>query len=122
MGVYRLYESSKEIDMGKDVVSVRPMIMSHEQLKTAYTVMEAAWKKEKSRADSLEENMNEQSDFLSALTNLINRYSIENQSNTPDFILAQYLEGCLAVFTTSIQQRETWYDRDARPSSLESGK
>lgn len=55
--------------------------------------------------------------FLLDLTHLINRYSRENESNTPDFILAQYLEGCLAAFTTATQQRETWYGRDARPSS-----
>jgi len=55
--------------------------------------------------------------FRDELHTLINRYSQENASNTPDFILAQYLEGCLAVFATAVQQRETWYDRDARPGS-----
>lgn len=54
--------------------------------------------------------------FEQELTNLINRYSRENDSNTPDFILAQYIEGCLAAFATAVQQRETWYGRDGRPS------
>ena len=57
--------------------------------------------------------------FLYELTTLINRYSQENASNTPDFILAQYLEGCLTVFTAAVHQRETWYGRDARPRSAE---
>ena len=49
----------------------------------------------------------------------INRHSAENVSNTPDFILAQYLEQCLAAFDTAVQQRETWYERDARPTEIE---
>ena len=34
-------------------------------------------------------------DFEKELTDLLNRYSKENGSNTPDFILARYLIGCL---------------------------
>lgn len=52
------------------------------------------------------------------LTQLLNRRCQENASNTPDFVLAQYLLGCLAAFNTAVQQRETWYGRDARPGSL----
>jgi hypothetical protein len=33
--------------------------------------------------------------FRKELEQLINRNSRENGSNTPDFILAQYIEGCL---------------------------
>ena len=54
--------------------------------------------------------------FEAELRELINRHSVENHSNTPDFILAQYLVSCLAAFNTATQQRETWYGRDARPS------
>ena len=39
---------------------------------------------------------------------VLNRHSLENASNTPDFILAQYLLGCLAAFDVATQQRETW--------------
>ena len=49
--------------------------------------------------------------FEQELRNLINRHSVENASNTPDFILAQYLVSCLVVFTAAVQQRETWYGR-----------
>ena len=55
--------------------------------------------------------------FQNELEALINRYSRENDSNTPDFILAQYVENCLANFDRAVQQRETWYGRDARPGS-----
>ena len=44
----------------------------------------------------------------------------ENESNTPDFILAQYLESCLTAFNTATQQRENWYGRDPRPNSISS--
>ncbi len=54
--------------------------------------------------------------FLDELTNFINRHSQENASNTPDFILAQYLEGCLKTFATAVQQRETYHGRDPRPT------
>ncbi|HSR79099.1 MAG TPA: hypothetical protein VLN57_21175 [Xanthobacteraceae bacterium] len=60
-----------------------------------------------------------ESPFEKELSSLINRHSQEQASNTPDFILTQYLIGCLAVFTTATQQRETWYGRDARPSPAE---
>jgi uncharacterized FlgJ-related protein len=49
--------------------------------------------------------------FLSELTKLINRYSKENASNTPDYILAEYLCSCLDVFSTTVRTREQWYGR-----------
>jgi len=49
---------------------------------------------------------------------LINRSSRENVSQSPDFILANYLLSCLKAFELATQQRETWYGRDARPSSI----
>ena len=55
----------------------------------------------------------------SELCSVLNRYSTENASNTPDFILAQFLLGCLAAWNIGVQQRETWYGRDARPSHIE---
>ena len=56
-------------------------------------------------------------DFKKELENLINTHNKENDSNTPDFILASYIENCLHAFTEATQQRETWHGRDARPSS-----
>ena len=51
-----------------------------------------------------------------SLARLLNFYGAENGSNTPDWILAQYLFACLTAWNTGVQQRETWYGRDARPT------
>jgi len=42
---------------------------------------------------------------------LLNRHCMENGSNTPDFILAQYLLDCLGVFNKAVLRREEWYGR-----------
>lgn len=52
-----------------------------------------------------------QETFQKELQHLINRHSQENASNTPDFILAQYLVSCLLALNLAVQQRETWYGR-----------
>jgi hypothetical protein len=49
------------------------------------------------------------------LASLLNRYSRENESNTPDFILADYLIGCLISFEQSVNAREKWYGRQTAP-------
>jgi hypothetical protein len=49
--------------------------------------------------------------FEQDLQNLINSHSMENGSNTPDFILARYLKMCLENFNQTIQDREQWYGR-----------
>lgn len=58
--------------------------------------------------------------FERELESLINRYSKENGSNTPDFILAQYLLGCLTVWNTCVTEREKWYGRTGTsPATIE---
>ena len=49
--------------------------------------------------------------FQQELEQLINKYSQENGSNTPDFILARYLNGCLGAFNEAVESRELWYGR-----------
>jgi hypothetical protein len=39
----------------------------------------------------------------------INRASAENESDTPDFVLARYLMDCLAAFETSTNRRTQWH-------------
>lgn len=53
-----------------------------------------------------------ESAFKLELAALLNRHSCENGSNTPDFILAEYLFDCLMSFEASIRQREQWYGRE----------
>ncbi len=51
------------------------------------------------------------SDFERELAALINRYSQDSTLNTPDYILAQYLTGCLAAFAEAMRQMERWPER-----------
>jgi hypothetical protein len=43
------------------------------------------------------------------LENLLNQYCIENGSNTPDFILAQYLLNCLRAYESAVNARDKWF-------------
>jgi len=52
-----------------------------------------------------------ESQFQKELEQLINEYSKENESNTPDFILAKYLVEVLKNFNAAINEREQWYGR-----------
>lgn len=57
--------------------------------------------------------------FQEELTSLINKNSIENESNTPDFILAEYLIACLQNYERIIQARENMnkYLPSSKPES-----
>lgn len=56
--------------------------------------------------------------FLEKLTSLINIYSREGNSNTPDVILAKYLEKSLAAFEEAVCQREEWHGRNPHPDHV----
>ena len=43
------------------------------------------------------------------IAHLLNCKSMESESDTPDFILAQYLIGCLEVWNKTIRARDKWY-------------
>ncbi len=49
--------------------------------------------------------------FEKEIEALINRFSLENGSNTPDFLLAEYLRRCLANWNITTRAREAWYGR-----------
>ena len=57
------------------------------------------------------------SDFEQELSELINRYSGENNSNTPDFILATYINLCLAAFDDAVRRRDKWYGVHLEPGN-----
>jgi hypothetical protein len=42
---------------------------------------------------------------------LLNEYSEENRSNTPDWILAWYMLTCLDAFNRAVREREAWFGR-----------
>lgn len=50
--------------------------------------------------------------FLSDLQNLINQHSIENDSNTPDYMLAEYLNDCLHAYERIVKTRDRWWDHN----------
>jgi hypothetical protein len=55
-----------------------------------------------------------QSKFRKDIARVINRLSLENESNTPDFILAEYLTSCLRAFDNATNRREEWYGREPK--------
>lgn len=50
------------------------------------------------------------------LASVLNRHSLEEGSNTPDFILADYLLGCLDSFDRCTRAREKWYGIKSIPA------
>ena len=61
------------------------------------------------RASEMKEEVEKEVNFRKELSDVINRHSKENGSNTPDFILGEYLERCLFAFDEAIRDREQWY-------------
>jgi len=49
--------------------------------------------------------------FRPRLEKLLNTHCMENASDTPDFILAEYLSSCLDAFDAAVRRRDEWYDR-----------
>lgn len=47
---------------------------------------------------------------------VINRNSLENGSDTPDFILAEYLMCCLEIHDNAANSRQKWYVKVHEPS------
>ena len=56
--------------------------------------------------------------FRKKVENLINIHSLENGSDTPDFILSQYLVDCLQAYDKALQSREDWYGRGIKHKDL----
>lgn len=50
-------------------------------------------------------------DFYTELTRLLNSKCQENASNTPDFILANFMLASLEAFNAAVRERERWYGR-----------
>lgn len=56
-----------------------------------------------------------ETEFHRLLREAINGCSMENGSDTPDFILATYMEACLRAFDEAVNQRGGWYTRTKPP-------
>ena len=57
--------------------------------------------------------------FKHDLAKLINFHSLESVSNTPDFIIAEYLTNTLLEFDKLMQSRDNWYGYNQRPRRSE---
>lgn len=55
------------------------------------------------------------SELARELGAVLNRASRENESNTPDFLLAEYLLGCLEAGEKLIKKRDVWYQINPAP-------
>lgn len=61
--------------------------------------------------------------FRAELCQLLSRNSMENGSNTPDFVLAKFLAGCLEAFDFAVHTREQWHGRNPQgPFSQETAE
>jgi len=47
--------------------------------------------------------------LVSDIASALNKNCAENESDTPDFILAEYLVGCLESYETCKRANERWY-------------
>ena len=55
--------------------------------------------------------------FRKELEDLINKNGMEKGSNTPDFLLAVFLDSCLRAFDTAVKDRDRWYGVSLRPGA-----
>lgn len=52
------------------------------------------------------------SGFEKELSGLLNTHSKEGDSDTPDYVLAYFLERCLDAFNGALSMRTTWYGNE----------
>jgi len=58
-------------------------------------------------------------DFRYGLAKLINISNLENRSNTPDYILADYLIGCLLSYEKTVEANNKWHGRNPKEPTIE---
>ena len=56
--------------------------------------------------------------FTEELKILINKRCLEYGSNTPDFILAVFLQKCLSAFELAVNDRDNWYGVHLEPGNI----
>lgn len=59
--------------------------------------------------------------FARELGRLINRYSLENGSNTPDHLLASYMIRALDAAQNLVSRRDHWYGVELKPGRFADG-
>jgi len=63
-------------------------------------------------------------EFRAELEKLVNKHSMENGSNTPDFVLAEFLHDCLQAFDEAVVRRTKWHGTEKHefPTKLHDDK
>jgi hypothetical protein len=51
----------------------------------------------------------DQPTFREELRALLNRRSMDSYTNTPDYLLAEYLDECLNLWDKTTEQRDRWF-------------
>jgi hypothetical protein len=62
--------------------------------------------------------LEERRGFTKDLKSLINSYCIENESNTPDWVLVNYIRSCLDVFAAATAGRDKYYGINCTGTSV----
>lgn len=52
--------------------------------------------------------------FLRDLIAVIDKHGKEKESNTPDYVLAEYLDACLKNFNETIVESRKWHESQSR--------
>ena len=82
---------------------------------TDFLTMKASKKTKKPQAKANASNLRK------SIEQAINASSAENGSNTPDYILAQYLTDCLVAFDSATRERDRWYGHGSRVKDVLTG-
>ena len=79
--------------------------------------------KSKGMPDQLSESKDGWKSLKEELTESIKKHSRESGCNTPDFILAEYLMGCLEAFEKATNTRTGWFGKEKNlKSEFKNGK
>jgi len=70
---------------------------------------------EEPQYDNILFDANKRSQLSRGIAGVLNKHSGENGSNTPDFVLAEFLVNCLTYGQQLIVTREGWYGKFSRP-------
>lgn len=76
-------------------------------------VVEAIDRVECRRMEERKAVKNKEKEFVVEMSRLINRFCYERPSNTPDFILAEYLLSCLKAYDTAVVANRKWHSTGA---------
>ena len=76
------------------------------QFQIILTSDKSLWIGDKNKTNRPRGQNGDKMNFKKELTALINKASMENGSNTPDYILAEYLNDCLSAFDKAVKARE----------------